>query len=139
MKFETLIVIFTFLISVGCYSGAKLKNKMAYLDGDNHRLSTIVAGIPVTSKIVQKRSLMEGDVFSVGLTGLPIRDVHVILRDKNQRILKEIKTDQKGRFKFEETLADGDYLLEFRYKEKIQKRMVPLKGYRAKVLRVYFD
>jgi len=127
-----------FVIS-GCVYGPKLKNKASYLGGESYTSATAVGVVPLSLKTRKKDSAISGEVQSKGLTGLPLRDVDVILRDKNKRILQKVRTNQKGEYSFLENLENGDYELEFKYKNKSQKRMVPLKGYKAKVLRVYFD
>ena len=134
----TLVIIFTNLLVIGCNTGPKLKNKSAYLDSESYDSFALTGGAPAV-KTKNRKSLIEGSVQSKGLSGLPLRDVRVVLRDKNKKVLKEIKTDSSGNYSFQENLEDGEYTLEFDYKTNIQKRMVPLKGYKKKVLKVYFD
>jgi hypothetical protein len=138
----TLVITLTIIITVGCNTGPKLKNKMAYLNNDSYGgyVGPVASGgVPLIVKTVKRESIIEGSVQGKGITGLPLRDVRVVLRDKNKKILKEIRTDDSGKFSFQEQLENGDYILEFDHKKSVQKRMVPLKGYKAKVLKVYFD
>ena len=135
--FTMALCVFSLLISA-CNTGPNLKSKKAYLDSDSYKSFSLVGGVPV-AQTKRKSSQIKGSVQGKGLTGLPLRGVDVVLIDKNKRILKKVKTDENGEFEFLENLEDGDYTIEFEHLKKKQKRMVPLKGYKAKVLKVYFD
>jgi len=120
---------------VACSSG--LKNKADYLEIEGFA-SPRINDTPIV-KTKKRNSLIQGHVHGKGLTEPPLKGVRVILCDRHKKVLKEIKTDSLGNFSFQESLKDGNYIIKFEYEDKIQERMVPLKGYKAKVLKVYFD
>jgi|GEM_PF-2094146 len=99
-----------------CVYGPKAERKttLSYLNGENYE-TTAQAGsdaavIPIVKR-KEKATQIDGVVLTgEGVAATPVKNLSVTFYDAKKKVLKNIFTDEDGRFSFSTQLKNGEYL-----------------------------